>query len=428
MNSTVSEVSLLLDARAEVERGVARVHELTEIAGLLTSTFDIDRILSTLMDAVLRMAGAEVGCLWLKAESPRVRVAWGMEEWVADQVRLQSGETVTENVTRSGEMFWSPVCAADPRFLGLPADVTLESLLVIPLKHKGQPIGCIVLANGPCCDMECGDRESLEALAGFATVALENARLHRVDLEKQTLERELGIARQVQLALLPGGNPEGTGIAWASAYLPMGKVGGDYFDFVRGPQGQCGVVVADVSDKGVPAALFMVATRSLVRHEAATCADPADAVRGVNLSLCQDTERFASVFVTLFYGLFDPDTREFRYANAGHWPALWLPRRGEPAWLTAKGSVLGQFPDCEYRSGSVELSPGDLLVFFTDGVTEAQGPTGELFGPTGLLSTVLGARDLPVDELASRIVEEVRLFAQPAGLGDDLTVVVGRVE
>jgi len=249
-----------------------------------------------------------------------------------------------------------------------------------------------------------------------------------VDLEKQALERELGIARQVQLALLPGRRPEGTGIRWASAYLPAGRVGGDYFDFLSGPGGRHGVVVADVSDKGVPAALFMVATRSLVRHEAARCADPAQVVRRVNQALCQDTERYASVFVTLFYGLYDRARREFRYTNAGHWPALWLPQGGEPTWLTTAGGVLGQFPEAQYECGRVRLESGDLLVCFTDGVTEAAAPDGSLFRGEGLAAVVRAARELPVEGVATEIVEAVRRFAGSCGVADDLTVVVGRAE
>ncbi|MBI5837344.1 MAG: SpoIIE family protein phosphatase [Candidatus Eisenbacteria bacterium] len=417
-----------VDDRAELELGLARIRELTDVAALLTSTFDRDQILSTLMDAALHMAGAEVGCLWLEAETPHARVAWGLEGDVLEQLRLQGGETVPECVTRTGEMVWSPDCLHDPRFQSVPQGVSLESLVAVPLRHKGHALGALVIANLAYEGLDAAAADSLGALAGLATVAIENARLHQVDLEKQALERELGIARQVQMALLPGREPEGTGIRWATAYFPMGKVGGDYFDFVRGPGGAAGVVVADVSDKGVPAALFMVATRSLVRREAALHSDPAGAVRGVNLALCEDTERYASVFVTLFYGLYEAATRTFRYANAGHCPALWLPREGEPAWLTARGGVLGQFPEMTYVAGEVTLAPDDLLVFYTDGVTEAHGPDDSLFGMERLLATVRAARGLPVKELAARIVEEVRLYAGPGGVSDDLTVLVGRAE
>jgi sigma-B regulation protein RsbU (phosphoserine phosphatase) len=188
------------------------------------------------------------------------------------------------------------------------------------------------------------------------------------------------------------------------------------------------VVVADVSDKGVPAALFMAAARNLVRHQAAESSDPAEVVTGVNRTLCEDTERFASMFVTLFFGSFDPRDRRFRFANAGHCPALWLPKGGEPVWLSSEGTVLGQFPEARYVGGEVAMSPGDLLVLYTDGITEAAAPDGTMFRRDGLLETVLESREWAPRELAARILERVREFSGAGGVGDDLTVVIGRVD
>ena len=416
------------ELRDAAERGFTRHHELTEIAFLLTHTFDIQQILSNLMEAALRLAEAEVGALWLQRERLSTSVTWGLEQEMAEQVMLASGETVPCFVSRTGEIFWSPDCARDPRITGLPEAVRIESMLAIPLGREDRVLGCIVIVNRPSRELEEEDRDALMALAGFATVAIENARLHQVELEKQSLERELGIARQVQLALLPARDPEGGGIQWSSSYFPVGKVGGDYYDYVRGPLGREGVVVADVSDKGVPAALFMAATRNLVRREAQASPDPAEVMKGVNLQLCEDTERFASIFVTLFYGLYDPRERSFCFANAGHCPALWARPGREPAWLTAQGTILGQFPEAQYVTGRVELAPGDTLVLYTDGVTEAHAPDGTLFGRQRLMNVVRGGAELESAELAASIVEEVRRYGCAAGVRDDLTVVVGRVK
>lgn len=415
-------------SRHEEERGHARNQQLTEIASLLTATFDIDQILSTLMGSALAMAEAEVGALMLLEDGMHAAVTWGLEEDVIRGILLDSGETAPEHVTRSGELFWSPDCQADPRVSRLPSQVSVESLLCVPLRNKGRALGCIVIVNRPSPELPSEDRESLKALAAFATVALENARLHQVALEKQALERELGIARQVQLALLPAGDPDWPGLEWASAYVPMGKVGGDYYDYVKGPGGRMGVVVADVSDKGVPAALFMAATRNMLRHEATQNTDPAVVVRGVNLTLCEDTERFASMFVTMFYGIYEPASHCFRYANAGHCPALWVPAKGSPAWITSEGTVLGQFQDAVYVSGEVTLSQGDLLVLYTDGVTEADSRDQGMFRREGLLATVLECRMLPPRELAGKIVQSVREFSGDCGAADDLTVLVGKVK
>lgn len=428
MSDPVAALESTSSSSGEQERGLARNQQLTEIASLLTATFDIDQILSTLMGSALAMAEAEVGALMLLDSGMHAAVTWGLEEDVIREILLDSGETAPEHVTRSGELFWSPDCSADPRVSRLPTRVSVESLLCVPLRNRGRALGCIVIVNRPTLDFSTEDRESLKALAAFATVALENARLHRVALEKQALERELGIARQVQLALLPASDPDWPGLEWASTYVPMGKVGGDYYDYVKGPDGRMGVVVADVSDKGVPAALFMAATRNLVRHEAAQDADPASVVRGVNLTLCEDTERFASMFVTLFYGVYEPARRNFRYANAGHCPALWVPASGPPAWITSQGTVLGQFKDAEYVGGEIALSRGDLLVLYTDGVTEADSRDRGMFRREGLLSAVLEHRRLEPRELANRIVECVREFSGDCGASDDLTVLVGRVK
>ncbi len=425
----LSRPTLDPEVSATLERLRARSRELADVAVLLTSTFDLHQILSNLMDVTLRAAGAEVGSLWLCEEGGlRTRITWGLEEDLANQLTLGDGESLAARVVRTGELFWAPRGCEDDRFRAVPAGVSIDTLLGIPLRHRGHAIGCVLIVNAPDEVVDEISQETLEALAGLATVAIENARLHQVALEKKALERELSIARQVQLALLPARNPEGMGIRWASCYFPMGKVGGDYYDFVPGPDGRLGVVVADVSDKGVPAALFMVATRNLVRRGGATLTDPAAVVREVNLALCEDTERYASMFVTLFYGQYEPKRREFRYGNAGHCPPLLLTQGEDPRWLTAPGGVLGQFPEMEYVTGSVSLSPGDLLVFYTDGVTEATSPEHRLFGREGLARMVSAHRDLPVEDLVPLLVEELRAHCAPCGFSDDLTLLVGRVE
>ncbi len=245
---------------------------------------------------------------------------------------------------------------------------------------------------------------------------------------QEFLERELRIAEQVQERLFPQRAPRMETLECAGVCRPARGVGGDYYDFLPLEDGRMGLAVGDVSGKGLSAALLMASLQGSLRSLAAADGARVDEIVGdVNRQLCSLTE--ANRFVTLFFGIYDDHRRELSCVNAGH-NAPMLLRAGadgaSPERLRSGGTVLGFFPEAGWRSQSLHLAPGDLLVAVTDGVVEAANAANEEFGERRLAQVVAASRTLPADELCREVLARVAEFLAGLPAADDLTVVVAR--
>jgi len=300
----------------------------------------------------------------------------------------------------------------------------LRSILCVPLQLKGNTLGVIYVDNR----LQVGvftpaDLELLTAIAATAAAAIENARLYQVAVEKGRMERELQVAREVQASLLPRQTPQIEGWEFAAFWQPAREVAGDFYDFIPGER--LGLVIADVSDKGMSAALFMALSRSIVRASMARLLPPAEGIAQANRLICADSMN--SMFVTLFYAQLDPATGEFTYVNAGHNPPLLLrAETGELIELTRTGMVLGLFESVRFDQRSMQLQPGDLVLLYTDGVTDALDAQGQEFGLDRLRQMVLEHRNASAAELASALDGAVTAFAGAAARFDDITVVIAK--
>jgi serine phosphatase RsbU (regulator of sigma subunit) len=254
------------------------------------------------------------------------------------------------------------------------------------------------------------------------TERLEAAR--ELEKERDRLEHELDLARRIQRRLLPAGPPDTPGAEIAGISEPAREVGGDYFDHIPLGAGRVMLVIADVSGKGVPAALLMSAFRAALMSQDADHEGPAEVTTRLNAFLHRSVE--PGRFVTAFVGFLDAATGRCVYANAGHNPPLLLRADGRAEWLSAGGLILGILPDSRFESGEAVLEPGDLLVLYTDGVTEGADATGEQFGEERLVASVRRLAGEPCAELAERLVREVRAFEGESGPADDLTLLVAR--
>ena len=223
--------------------------------------------------------------------------------------------------------------------------------------------------------------------------------LKRTTAEKERIAQELKIARDIQQSFLPDSVPEMPGFELAAFSLPALEVGGDFYDFIPLPNGCWGLVIADVSGKGVPAALFMALSRTLVRASTSKNPSPSDAIMEANHLIVQDT-RITSMFVTLFYAIIDPTARTLTYVNAGHNPPmLFRTGRTEVTLLRADGIALGVMDDIALDSVEIGLKSGDVAVLYTDGLTEAINTEEEEFGTERLNETIRACQDLPVKDM-----------------------------
>ena len=234
------------------------------------------------------------------------------------------------------------------------------------------------------------------------------------------LQNELNIARQMQQSILPAQFPRGPDFQVYASMTPARNVGGDFYDIVHLEDNRIGVAIADVSDKGVPAALYMMSSRTLLKGAAIGCESPSQVLDEVNSLLQDDSD--TGMFVTLFYGIYDPATNEFTYANGGHNPPLIVHADGSSTVLAMTGGVaLGVVPSIQYEQTTVALSPGDTILLYTDGITDATNEEGEFFGLERLQATFAG--NPPRDSRAANdaVFEALENFVGDAAQADDIT-------
>jgi len=296
--------------------------------------------------------------------------------------------------------------------------------LAVPLVSQGELIG--VLNLGPRLseqDYSSDDRKLLDNLAAQAAPALRVGQLVREQeaeaVTRQRFESELEVARLIQQNFLPKELPEMPGWQVAAYYRPAREVGGDFYDVIPLPDGRVGFVVGDVTDKGVPAALVMSATRSLLRASAQRLIEPGEVLGRVNDQLCPDMPK--AMFVTCLYGVLDRDSGLLRFANAGHDVPYVKTAHGVDE-LRARGMPLGLMPGMEYEEKEATLAPGDSVLLHSDGIVESHDPERDMFGFPRLRDTV--ARASSEESLIDRVLTELAAFTGPdAAQEDDITMV-----
>lgn len=290
----------------------------------------------------------------------------------------------------------------------------------VPIIASGQPLGIINVATQDWQFLTAADLQLLSAVGAQVAVALERARLFDVaDAQRLRLERELKLAREVQNSLLPEALPEISGCSLAADWRSALEMAGDFYDIFRLPDGRWGIVVADVSDKGAAAALYMAMTRSLIRMSAANYASPAGALKDVNQQLIGHST--SDMFVTAFYAILNEESHEITYANAGQNPPLLRRARGEIEQLTRTGPALGIIEEPILMDASFTLHSDDLLVIYTDGVTEAFDSQGEQYGITRLLEAVTSAPASDAKLQLAHLSSHLAAFTSGAPPFDDIT-------
>ncbi len=301
----------------------------------------------------------------------------------------------------------------------------LRAYAFVPLLIGGQAIGVLGLGN---CEPRLLDDDELRfarLLANQAALSFEQARLQRVESQGQRMERELQQARRIQMSLLPGGYPVAPGWDFAATYESAREIGGDLYDFIDWPDtpARVGLLIADVSGKGTAAALFMAHSRAMIRGAAQTQPSPAATLAQANVQITRDNH--AMLFVSAFYAVLDTDTGRLTYANAGHNVPLIRRADGTLEEVMSRGMVLGIMDDMEYDEDATVLAPGDTLVLYTDGITEAMDRASDLFGKVRLKEAI-AAGGTDAEAIIEAIIAAVKSYAAETPQADDLTIVAVR--
>ena len=301
-----------------------------------------------------------------------------------------------------------------------------------PLHARGQLVGALVVGTSSPNGRAPSARRLniLNGIAHQAATAVVNHQLYKEAAERDRLEQELSVAHEIQASLIPPGNPAIPGCSVASCWLAARQVSGDFYDFLQLANGNWGIVVADVADKGVPAALFMALSRTILRTVAFSIsfshANPAEVLMRVNEIIINDAQ--SDLFVTIFYAVWEPQTRSLAYANAGHNPPLLLRQSGNTHLLSGDGMALGVLPNAKIEGKTIPIHPGDTLLLYTDGVTEALTEDYDEFGMSRLHLTAETHKRRSAHDIMEAVVQAVKEHAGDTPQFDDLTLVVMKHE
>ena len=399
---------------------------LYRISQDFNSSLDLDEVLNRVIDEVIAAVRAERGFLMLRdaAGQLRFRVARGIDRHTIEQPQFQVSRSVIVRVAEEGRPLLTSNAQDDARLKAhhSVAVLGLRSILCVPLQIKGSLLGVIYVDNRLQSGIfQPADLDLLTAIASSAATAIENARLYQVAVEQGRLERELQMARDLQASLLPREAPRLAGWDFAAYWQPARQVSGDFYDFIPTEQG-VGVVIADVSDKGMPAALFMALSRTIVRASLIQADSPAAGMTQANRLICADSPN--SMFVTLF-GAQIAAGGDLIYVNAGHNPPyLYRVAADQPLRLTRTGMALGIDDTLRFEQHTAHLDPGDTLILYTDGILDALNRRGEEFGDARLRRVCARHRTESAAQIIAALRDEVLTFVGDQPLADDCTVVI----
>lgn len=391
----------------------------------------VARVLETVSDAL----GADYAVLYLVDDHRRaLDMAAGVgrpwsPEWQAEAHYALAGPHPAVSCLREQRML--AVRGADERLDLAAAErfgLHTYTRVFLPLHAAGEELGTLELgyASTGRVRLSEGHRRTLGTFADQVAIAVHNMQLLRRTDEALTRKlAELAVGREIQLSLLPRAVPSVGGWAFAAAYQAARTVGGDFYDFcdLPGPPARLGILVADVADKGVPAALFMALSRTIIRTTALSGRGPAAVLTRANELILRDSR--ADIFLSAIYAVLELDSGRVIYANGGHDRPLWYHAAGGAVTeLAGRGIVLGTFEDIRLEEQRVDLAPGDLLVFYTDGVTDALNADGEMFGEARLKAVIAAHAGGSADEMIDALSGALAAFVLDTEPADDVTCVV----
>lgn len=400
---------------------------LNEVGREASSILDVEELLRRTAGLIKRVIDYQMLSILLyddkrKAFTHSVDVKYGRSE--QSKMNFPVGAGIIGAAVSSGQPVLVPDVNADARYVMANPDTRSE--LAVPMVYKNRVIGVLDLESPQLGYFTQDHLQAISILAASLAVSLENARLYeQVARDEARMDRELQAARRIQGALLPPVPVEDYGLDIAARYESAREVGGDLYDFLRyGPQ-QLGIVVADVSGKGSAAALYGAVAAGILRSLATQKIQPAEMLRQVNHHICE--RLIEGRFMTTCFATWQKNRHKLRIANAGHWqPLVWKDGRCEK--IRVVGLPLGVEDNVTYDELGLTLEPGNLLVFYSDGITETAASSGELYGAGRLSELVVTNHGLSADELADLIFREVQQFSGGAPTGDDRTLVVVKVK
>lgn len=399
---------------------------LLDMDRLISSSLDLDEVLGLILDSLKRLVRYDAAAIFLidreKQEVSEIKTR-GFDPAIEPDLRLKMGQGLVGWVAQNKETVIVPDVEKDPRYI--EAQHETKSEVLAPIMTDRRIIGVFNLESNQVNAYDLDDLNLLTAFASHCAVAIERTRLHKEIIVKKKLEEELLIARNIQQSFLPAVDPNLAGFDISGVNIPSEQVGGDYYDFIPIVENQIGVAIGDVAGKGIPAALIMASFRASLKAEIRNNYAIRTICFKVNNLLYESLER--ENYVTAVYGVLDIKNKVFTFSNAGHNPPILRRKEGKIRYLTEGGLALGVIQNSEYKERVLNLKPGDVILFYTDGVTEAKNESDEEFGTKRLEKILSDNPDLKARELQDKIYQEVRSFTGTESREDDLTMIIIKV-
>ena len=425
------------------DREIAHLRALNRLSEHLNRCADVRTLLTKVVETLVEAMGLETAWAFLWTEAGvctatsandlghdfAVAACCGLPPGLEQDDRRhlrQPGDCHCQRLLRNGHLVRAVNIVECTRLQAAYRDAgETEGLLfhaTVPLIVQKRPVGLINIATEEWEFLSPADLHFLSTAGSQVAIALERAQLHDLaETQRIRLEKELEMARAVQKSLLPTQLPTIPGFTLAADWRPAREVAGDFYDFFSLPDGRWGIVLADVSGKGAPAALYMAMARSLIRSEAGRYSNPSAVLTEVNRRLV--VECCNEMFVTVFYAIVDPVLRSLTYASAGHDPPFLRRASGRLERLALGGLIMGVFEEVSFSDETLKLESGDTLVAHTDGLTDTVNRQDEAYGCTRLADAINGAPAAAPDILA-HILGDLMAFAGPVPQPDDITLLI----
>ena len=402
---------------------------LIDINKKISRSLDEDEVLNLVMDTLGSLLPYDAAGLYLIDRSPentspyvfKSKAVRGYEiSFDLIEPRLKMGEGFIGSVAQTGKPIICGDVSKDPRYFA--ARRSTRSEMVAPIVSNDKVIGAFDLESNDLDAYDEDDLALLQMLTSQVAIILEKAQLHEQLVEQKRLQAQLEVARQVQLQLLPDNDPVVQNFDISAYVFPTDEVSGDYYDWVKVLDDQIGIVVGDAVGKGIPAALLMAFLRASLRAAIQIGYAPHVALSVVNKLLWDSVEDHQ--FITAIYGLLDVTNRTFVYSNAGHNPPLLIKADGEYRFVEYGDTPLGMFDDARFHQHFIRFEPGQVMVIYTDGMTEGVNSDGEEYGLERFAARVLECMDLPAKEMIDYIRKGVADFTEQKFLDDDGTLFI----
>jgi phosphoserine phosphatase RsbU/P len=409
-------------------RSLLELELLQETGEVLSTSFKMEDILKGIVVALGKLHPFDALGIFILSRSGETMeeiFSIGYESEISrHMLEIKADKGLVGWVTKTGEPVIVPNVHEDPRYVRTRD--TTNSELVVPLFSGQQVIGAFNLESDQLDAYSPLDLEMVRAFANQVSLSITRARLYKEMVIKNRIEDQLQVARDIQKSFLPDIPTKYPGFDFDAINISSEQVGGDYFDFIPIVDHQLGVTIADVSGKGLPASLIMASYRASLIAEIRNNYAIRTIMRKVNNLICESVEK--GNFVTAVYGVLDTRNRIFTFSNAGHNPPFILRKTGEVETLSDGGLILGIVPERQYLERPVQIGPGDIMVMYTDGITDTENEQGDQFDVERLVELVRANRRLSARELRTRIILEIDRFRADDSQRDDLTLVIIKAE